>query len=80
MSLCIYCKAIPFKQLFPILLQDQILMCLSDDKDLSHSQAMTGSVARSLNEIDTFGKGTESTIFRVAATEFSKSAVALKFS
>ena len=55
-------------------------MCLRDDKDLSHSQAMTGSVARSLNEIDTFGKSTESTIFRVAATEFSKSAVALKFS
>ena len=55
-------------------------MCLSDEKDLSHSQVVTGGVASSLNEIDTLGKATESTIFRVAATEFGKSVVALKFS
>ena len=52
-------------------------MCLSDEKDLSHSQVVTGGVASSLNEIDTLGKATESTIFRVAATEFGKSVVAL---
>ena len=51
-------------------------MCLSDEKDLSHSQVVTESVASSLNEIDTFRKATESTIF----TEFGKSVVALKFS
>ena len=54
-------------------------MCLSDEKDLSHSQVVTESVASSLNEIDTFRKATESTIFRTAATEFGKSVVALKF-
>ena len=48
-------------------------MCPSDEKDLSHSQEMTGSLASSLKEIDTFGKATESTIFRVDTTEFGKS-------
>ena len=54
-------------------------MCVSDEKDLSHSQIVAGSVASSLNETDTFGKATKSTIFRVAAIEFGKSVVALKF-
>ena len=40
---------------------------------------MTGSVASSLKETDVFGKITESTIFRFAATAFSKSVVTLKF-
>ena len=55
-------------------------MCLSDEKYLSYSQVVSGSVATSLNKIDTFGKATESTIYRVAATEFGKSVVVLMFS
>ena len=55
-------------------------MCLSDEKDLSHSQEMTGSLASTLKEIDTFGKATESTIFRVDTTEFGKSVLRFTFS
>ena len=54
-------------------------MCLSDKKYLSHSQVLNGSVASSLKELDTFGNTTESTIFRVATTEFGKTVVVLKF-
>ena len=54
-------------------------MCLSDEKDLSHSQKVTASAASSLKEVDIFGKATETTIFRVAAAELGKSVVALSF-
>ena len=33
-------------------------MCLSDEKDLSHSQVVTGSVASNLKGIDAFVKAT----------------------
>ena len=55
-------------------------MCLSDEKDFSHSEVVTGSVPSNLKEIDTFGKAVGSTIFRIAAAEFAKSIVVLKFS
>ena len=48
-------------------------MRLSDKKEPSHSQLVTRSVAKSFKEKDTFEKATESTMFRVVATEFGKS-------
>ena len=49
-----------------------------NEKDLSHSQVVSESVGNSLKEKDTFGKASESTNFRTAATEFAMSVLAFK--